>query len=842
MTKALELNRREFLKLSGVVVAATALSQPVLRTLTPKEQVTKEIAQAETRFVPSICAMCPAACHITVRVKNGKVEKIEGTKGHPTNLGKICARGQAGVFRLYNPDRIKTPLIRDDPTKRGTWEGFRSASWDEALDVIAKHLKKLIDEGRAHEVGFIGGWLVCKYYKPFMKAFLKTIGSPNGVGIPAAACFFPKTVGWKSALGIGSHPEIITDYNNVKYLIVMKRNNVGSISVVHGTRVGRNLGNFKLVVVDPRFSETATKADIWVPIRAGTDLAFLLALINVVINEKLYDAEFLRKYTNAPMLLTEDGKPFKVTEESGKKKYLVWDLAQNKAVRHEEAILPALEGEFVVEGTKVKPVFQVLKEKVSGYTPEWAEKITGVSADLIRKIGIEFGKTRPAAVDTGWHDPKHINSVMTWRAAAILNALVGGLIKDGILMTGLGYLDTIKPSVPMASPKSVLRQWGEKNGVALAFTGFTFQGYYDAIVKGEPYPIKTVFLLSTNFLLTGAGAHKWREAFKKLEKVIAVDILPTDTASYADIILPESTYLEKDDPLFPITYAPAFGFQTRKKAIDPVYDTKHVIEIFIELAKRLGEEYYEKYFHSLAVVLGASDPDATAAKFKKMYEKEGIAGIRKVMAASKGVPIEELEKNGYYVKMPEDKLRKEALKLLEEGRLATPTGRIEIFSFMMFKITGNKGKNSLWDPIVDWAPPQVYGKADGTSTFYLVYGRIPTMTHTATADNGILMKLTPSYKFMVWINRNAAQRLGIKTGDKIKLTNVETGRSTEGIAFVTDLVREDTIWVASDFGQRSDNLRFVKGGVIYHFLTDIKADPVAGGVMAEEVIVRVEKA
>lgn len=842
MTKTLELNRREFLKLSGVVVAATALSQPILRTLTPKEEFKREISQGELRLVPSICAMCPAACHVTVRVRDGKVEKIEGTKGHPTNLGKICARGQAGVFRLYNPDRIKTPLIRDDPTKRGTWDGFRSVTWDEALDAIAQHLKKLIDEGRAYEVGFIGGWLVCKYYKPFMKAFLKTIGSPNGVGIPAAACFFPKTVGWVSAIGIGSHPQILTDYNNVKYLIVVKRNNVGSISVVHGTRVGRNLGNFKLVVVDPRFSETAAKADLWVPIRPGTDLAFLLALINVVINEKLYDAEFLIKYTNAPMLLTEDGKPFNVVEENGKKKYLVWDLARNAAIRHEEAILPALEGEFEVDGTRVKPVFQALKEKVAGYTPEWAESITGVPAEIIRKIGIEFGRTRPSAVDTGWHDPKHINSVMTWRAAAILNALVGSLIKEGILMTGLGYMNTINPVPTIASPKSVLRQWGEKNGVALAATGFTFQGYYDAIVKGEPYPVKTVFLLSTNFLLTGAGTHKWREAFKKLEKVIAVDILPTDTAAYADIILPESTYLEKDDPLFPITYAPAMGFQTRIKAIDPIYDTKHVIEIFIELAKRIGPEYYEKYFHSLAVVLGASDPDAAAVKFKEAYEKEGVVGIRKVMAASKGVPIDELEKNGYYVKMPEDKLRETAVKLLEEGKLATPTGRIEIFSFLMFKIASSKGSNPLWDPLVDWAPPQVFGKADGKNTFYLIYGRIPTMTHTATADNGILMKLTPSYKFMVWINRKVAERLGIKTGDKVKLTNVETGKSTEGIAFATDLVREDTIWVASDFGQRSEKLRFVKGGIIYHYLTELKADPIAGGVMSEEVIIRLEKA
>jgi len=838
----LELNRRDFLKLSGVAVTAAAFSQPLLRVLRPRERAAPPAAGEAVRHVPSICAMCPAACHITVRVSGGRVEKIEGTPGHPTNLGKICARGQAGVFRLYNPDRLKTPLMRDDPAARGTWEGFRSVSWDEALDAVAEHLRGLIEEGRAREVGSIGGWLVCKYYKPFMKAFHKTIGSPNGVGIPAAACFFPKTVGWKSAIGIGAHPDIITDYGGVRYLIVVKRNNLGSISVVHGTRVGRRLGDFKLVVVDPRFSETAAKADVWVPVRPGTDLAFLLALINTVIGEKLYDAGFLRRYTNAPMLLDGDGKPFRLAEEGGKKRYLVWDLARGAAVRHEEAVLPALEGEYVVDGVRVRPAFEALKERVAGYTPEWASGITGVPAELIRSIGVEFGRTRPAAVDTGWHDPKHLNSVMTWRAVAVLNALVGGLIRGGVLMTGVGYLRTVNPSATVASPKSVLRQWGEKHGVALAFTGFTFQGYYDAIVRGEPYPITTVFLLSTNFLLTGAGSHRWREAFRKLDKVIAVDILPTDTVSYADIVLPESTYLEKEDPLFPITYAPALGFQTRRMAVEPVYGTRHIIEIYVELARRLGREYYERYFHSLAAVLGASDPDAAAAKFMEMYEKYGVAGLRRVMAASKGVPVDVLEEKGFYVKMPEDRLRSAAASLLEEGRLATPTGRIEVYSLMMLKITGKKGRGPLWDPLVAWAPPEVYGRADGKNTFYLVYGRIPTMTHTATVDNGVLMRITPGYKFMVWLNRRAAERLGIRTGDRVRLVNVDTGRGTEGIAFATDLVREDTVWVASDFGQRSPRLRFARGGVAYHELTDIKADPVAGGVMAEEVVVRVEKA
>ncbi|MGB9709726.1 molybdopterin dinucleotide binding domain-containing protein [Infirmifilum uzonense] len=147
-----------------------------------------------------------------------------------------------------------------------------------------------------------------------------------------------------------------------------------------------------------------------------------------------------------------------------------------------------------------------------------------------------------------------------------------------------------------------------------------------------------------------------------------------------------------------------------------------------------------------------------------------------------------------------------------------------------------------WEPIIAWAEPEVLGKADGRQTFYLTYGRVPTMTHTSTADEPLLSVLTPDYKRMAWINRKVAESLGIKKGDKIKLVSIANGVSVEAVAFPTDLVREDTIWVSSDFGHTSEALHYTKFGVPYHFLTSVKADPVAGGVMSQEVIVKVEKA
>ncbi|MEM1517267.1 MAG: molybdopterin-dependent oxidoreductase [Thermofilum sp.] len=826
-----KLDRRSFLKIVGTTAAlATTTASGSLRLLKPQEDVR---AQAAAKQVPSICMMCPASCQILVDVRDGVVRRVEGNPKGPTSLGKLCARGQAGVFRLYNPDRLKKPLVRADAAKKGTWEGFREASWDEALTEVANHLKKLVEEKRIKELAILYGWPTKLNYEAFVKAFASTLGTPNTMDIPTSMCFFPKALGWSSAMGAGAHTQILTDYENVKYLIVIWRNFFGSISIVHATRAGRKIGNYKLVVLDPRFSETAAKADEWIPIKPGTDLAFLLALINVVISERLYDEAFLRAFTNAPMLVGEDGKPLTVGVEGGKTRYLVWDLAKGKAVKHEEALLPALEGEYEVEGKKAKPVFQLLKEKVANYTPEWAEKITGVPADTIRRIGIEFGKTRPAAVDCGWHGPKYKNATMTFRAAAILNALVGGLIKDGVLLTGVGATATPPPDVP---EDNVARVWAARQKIGLAAKGFTFQ-YLPYVIKNkDPYPISSLFLLSANVLATAPDTAEWINALKALEKVFVVDIYPMDHVAYADVVLPESVYLEKDDPLFPLTYAPAAGFQTRIQAVKPVFDTKHQIEILVEILKRMGDEYYTKYFNALAGALGLD-----AGKLRQAYESEGVAGIRRLQVEARKLSLEQLLSDGFIVTKPPATLRNELVNNVLAGKHITPTGRIELFSFSLYGIVQRLGPSPYWDPIVDWAPPEVLDKADGVNTFYLTYGRIPTMTQTSTCDEPFLVKLTPDCHRMVWINTKAAERLGVRNGDKVRIVSLATNQSVEAVAYVTELIREDSIWFSSDFAYQGQKLSFFKPGVPLHVLVGIMADPVSGGTMSQEVVVRVEK-
>ncbi len=805
------ISRRDFLKLTTATIGASLISL--------KAKSLSETKDENVEYVPSICGMCPAGCGILIEVVNGKVKRILGNPEHPVNFGKICAKGNAGVDRLYNPRRLKKPMIKLNGE-------FKEVSWDRAISEVARRLKEYIDSGHPEYIGLIGGWNPCSYYEPYFMAFMKTIGTPNGTGIPPASCFMGKTLGWKTVFGFGAHPEITTDYENARYLVVLRRNIAGSCSVTHASRFGQNRRRFKLVVLDPRLSETSAKADVWLPVKPGSDLAFLLAMMNVIINERLYDAEFLRKYTNAPMLL-KDGKPYRIWKDGEKIRYLVYDEAKGKAVSHEDSILPALEGEFEIEGEKVIPVFEALKRRVREYTPEWAEKITGVPAEKIVEVAREFALRR-GVIDCGWHDPKYLNTVLTWRASGILNSLVGSVNRDGgLLFTGLAQFSGAS-EVGTAPKQSVLRMWAEKKGIATAFLGHTFQAYYDAVVKGDPYPIKAMMIVGNNFLTNLPDRRKWEEVLEKLEFVLVIDILPQDHVSYADVILPESTYIEKDDPLFPIPYVPYFGFHTRVKAIEPIYDTKHVLEMMVEISKALKVE--DRFFEAVSNIFGIK------RNLKGYYEREGVAGIRRAQAESKGLNVEEIVRRGFTIL----KDRKEVVGYMPYRKeLPTPTGRVEIYSFMLDSLAKNV-KNPYWDALIKWVPPKIYEKELGRDEFYLVYGRAPVTTHSSTQENELLMKLLKDLNVFytgVWINSKRAKELGIKTGDKVVIESNGTGDKTYAVAFVNELIREDTVFILSGLGVENGIVK----GAEFNRLLPIQYDPLSGTTLAHEFTVKVRR-
>ncbi|MBW1775077.1 MAG: molybdopterin-dependent oxidoreductase, partial [Deltaproteobacteria bacterium] len=349
------------------------------------------------------CAMClQNDCGILVRVRDGVVVEIKGDPECPSNKGKLCGRGAlACIPGFYSPFRIRKPLKRTNPNK-GLDEdpGWVEIGWDEALDLVGSRLRGIRKED-PRKLVFMEGWGTApgrfgrevwlmqpdghnKYGSPFSLAS----GTPNCVGSHGPMC----AIHYSSNLVHGVYPEQIADLQYCKYLVAPGRT-VGPNSAATGATkrfldaIDRGM---KLVVIDPRCSVEASKAYRWIPIRPGTELAFALSMVHVILYElKEFDEWFVKNRTNGPYLIAEDGLYYRDPDTS---KPMMWDAVANKAKLFcdEDIADPSLEGEFVVNGQKVRPAFFIIKEEMRPYTPEWAEKISTVPAEIIRTVSREF--------------------------------------------------------------------------------------------------------------------------------------------------------------------------------------------------------------------------------------------------------------------------------------------------------------------------------------------------------------------------------------------------------------------------------------------------------------------
>jgi anaerobic selenocysteine-containing dehydrogenase len=878
------LTRRDFLKLAAITSMIVGVGGVGFETLRKSKALAEAMERSpKIEYKPGRCAMCPQTCSIMVRVTDGRAERIFGNPyGFPLNRGTICARGNMGIYRLYNPDRLLRPLARSPGSKRGEW-AFEETSWTKAYNELLSILREKLNSGEARKVILPTGWATCDLYKEPFVAFVKATGFINAPNQSMGSCFLPKALGWASVIGVGAHPQIITDFDEVRYLIVAARNHAGSVAISHASRLGQNMRKFKLVVLDPRLSEEAAKADEWIPIRPGTDLAFFLAMAYVILKEKLYDEEYLRKYTNATMLVDPDTlEPLGLKDMgNGKYDFKVWDRARGGPAWSRSAIYPALEGEFEVDGKRYVTVLEALKRHLEekGYTPKWAEKITDVPAETIERIAREFATTKPSAIDTGWHGSKTYNAFHTWRAIALLNALVGSpLSRGGILLSGDGVEATLHPSSLAAPPESdfhkaladvelTLLSDGSKTKGVLVNLGRSYYGLKRIAESDEKGWV--FFVAGTNFVKTTMDGEGWLEKFlrsDKVEKIIVHDVLPQDTTLYADLILPDCVYLERSEWVRPVEYVPYEAYYAGVAAVKPIADCVTLTDLLTLLAKDLGVG--KKYAQILAGLLHITDDDLVARvaslvdsidssiltdPSKKDYMTPRLQEIQaEQLARNYGLDasevLEELRTKGFLVVADKEEVLEKNREILERGMLATPTGRVEIFSLMLYNLAKReKGGvfKAEWHPLIDWVPPRalkLWPKL-GDDEFYVIYGKAPTMTHTHTADNPLLsVKLTRDVYKRVWIHPSRAARLGLKDGDAVEVCSV-SGKCFRTRVFVTEAIRPDTAFVVPAFGHESPRLRFSPLETVpYNKLVPLEIEPVSGSAIMGDIIVKIRKA
>jgi thiosulfate reductase / polysulfide reductase chain A len=562
------ISRRDFLKIGAASAGALALGQMLPPLVAQAAREAGHLNAQGDGEIPSMCEMCVWRCGLLAKVQNGRVVKLDGNPEHPHSRGKLCPRGQSGLMNTYDPDRVLTPLVRAG--KRG--EGiFRKASWEEALDMVASNMLKIKETYGPEAMVFSSTHNLSQVQ---FENLLYAFGSPN-YGTQRSLCFNAMITAFSLTYGI---EEPSRNYDNAQFILMVGRNMMEAISTSETSELSHAIDRgAKLVYLDPRYTKTAAKAAEWIPIRPGTDSAFLLAMISVIVTNELADCEFVKQY-----MIGCDG----------------------------------------------------IQDEMRKYTPEWAEGITGISAATIDRIAREYAAAEHNALaHPGWRTSNFINSFQTERAIATLNALSGNVLTPGGCLSaevasegaGLGA-----PSQPPYPRVSALRLDGAPWKYPLVPLKLgVFQELRDAILTGEPYQAHGWFISRQNPVMSIPDRSKTLEAFGKMDFIATVDIIMNDTAWYSDVVLPEASYLERYDPLLTIGDK-AF---IRQPVIEPQGEARSALWIYKQLGERLGlGDYFqyedeEDYLRQQLQPLGISLEEVKKRGYAEMPEQESNGEI-----------------------------------------------------------------------------------------------------------------------------------------------------------------------------------------------------------------------
>lgn len=565
------------------------------------------------RLVRGYCAQCRSLCPTIAKVEDGIFTRVLSDRDHPNSSG-ICLKALAGPELVYSPARLKYPMKRTNP-KDNPDAGWQRISWDEALDTIATKLTKIKTEFGAESVAFYrpaAGGSPSQDFWDWGQRLAYAFGSPNvlatthicqwardscsaytyGTGIPTPE--FEKS----SCILLWGHNPYNTCRSDIRDI---------ELGVKNGAR---------LIVIDPIRTKAAEKADLWLQVRPGTDCALALALLNVIIDEGLYDKEFVTNWTTSSFLIRDDTLDHLKVEDirvnAGDASYVAWDKTSNSVREYDlismsfntKEVTPAITGSYsvqLVDGRKIscKTAFQHLIEIVSQYPPEKVEKITGVPADSIRKAACMFATIKPASYYTCNGIEEQINTAQTNRAICLVYALTGNYDTAGsnrVLnrlpvnqVTGLEFLT---PEIRKKRIGSTERPLGPAGELQRGKTTKAIRAndLYSAILTGTPYPMKGLVAFEGNIITANPGSAIAREASSKLEFFVQVELFMTPPARLADIVLPAASYWE--------SWHIRTGFihsvkgnchvQLRPAVVPAQYESKSDIEIIFEFARRLG--------------------------------------------------------------------------------------------------------------------------------------------------------------------------------------------------------------------------------------------------------------
>ena len=766
--KAIYKSRRRFLKGSVALCVYTTSSFANLTT-------TNNRSKKSILNTPYLCNMCRNKCAGFARVEEGIITKLNPNQYFPKSRNMLCPKGNAGIQALYDEDRLKYPLIRIGNRGDGR---YKRATWDEAYEYIKEKLVKIIDEQKDNRstVAYCNGEGFNK--DEYIKFFGSKLGSANFLD-EGSICLNTKLGATQLTIGdigemdvAGSDYMIISGANRYESLITPD-----SVDMIHAKQ--------KLVVLDPRCTVTATKADEYLPLYPGTDLAFCLSMIYVALSEELYDKKYVKEQFD--------------------------DFERLK--KH------------------------ILSEK---YTPEWAESKTHIPAKKIEKVTREFFSASNPLYYLGRRSVWSQNDFQLRRAMVLINALAGSINKKGGIIFGKPIkLDEEEINEPLYN--NAEGRFDLDGIVYGSQKGGSWLNFRDKVVnKTAPYPVKAMFIRKHNLMQNMPNIAKTKQMLEMMELVVVLDTMPSDTAMMADVILPECTYLEREDMVVSFNrLEPSLAL--RNRVIEPLYESRSMQDILKGLGKKLSvplfnisakydedlqesikelgrERAFEEGGYDMAELYGYSTTQRNKKLITKQFGKKVYSSLKE-----KGVwhPYMQEQKelfNNFYEYYPEDKRH---YRVEKKYRVKSYLKKLEQAGF---------------DAMPTWH--NSYDFKLKKDEFRIITGRYVTTTQSATANNDMLKDFEEEN--YLWINSNDAKNLGIKQGDSIVVMSSISSLVIK--ANPTNKIAPNVVWIPHGFGINSQEMTtaYAKGASDNMIIED-KFEKIYGCATMHETNVMIRK-
>ena len=596
------VSRRSFLKGSIAATAAVGAmsmfgcSAPVDETTagaTPEETIPETTPEApenpmiEEHVYCGVCrGNCTGGCFLNVHVRDGKVVRTSAKDMPDTRYNRTCIKGLTHPYRMYNADRLKYPLRRVGERGAGQWEQI---TWDEAIKEITDKWKAYQSEFGTESVAFFkgsGNYAVAsgEAMGSASNRLVNTIGASTISSDTDVAGMQGHFINLGSGLmTTGNEP---ADLLNAKTIMVWGANPVNSQQQTTHFILEAQERGAKLIVIDPAFSGTAAKADIFVPIRAGSDAVLAFAMMNIVLKNDWVDWNFVKNHTDAPMLVkAEDKKYLRISDvrELGAEEVdapVVMGVDGNVDIPA-NILDPVVHGTFEINGHSVTTVFDLMVDSIAEYTPEKAATICNISVEQIKEITEIYAKQTPSTIYTYFGLDHYVNGHYNLRAVAVLAELTGNLGKPGAFC---GNQESVCGNfINFMTPYTVAGAIPSTRSVPILKLLETLE---NGEFAGQPITIKALYNTNSNILGNMIERKKNLECFNKIEFIVVADMNMNETAQYADIVLPVAHWFEVDDA-FGNWHAHPYTL-LQEKAVEPPYECKSDYEIYQLLMEGMG--------------------------------------------------------------------------------------------------------------------------------------------------------------------------------------------------------------------------------------------------------------